>query len=189
METHRQRHTGTFQPLHPRTPPVPLSQPCLVQGQRKGQRAPSPPFPHPPPCLGGKGGREGGSWLVFLGVRSLQHICLHSNAHPHIATGWRTRPSSKGALTHQCTFNCAHMPWHNMHILDILSLAHTELHTQGYTPMEAFSQRSPTHHCLCSWDGERAPPRMPHPGHTGLWRESRCKAMPSWCPWHSWCGV
>ena len=54
-----------------------------------------------------------------------------------------------------------HSSWH-----------HTQLHMQGNTLTEAFSQGSPTHRCTCSLPlgvgEERTPPRTSHPGPTRL---------------------
>lgn len=86
----------------------------------------SPQFPIPPPIAGAK---EGGRELASLPSSphtgsapsstpaSTQMHTTHTHPHGHWVA--RTPLLGKGAQTHQYIFNCAHTPWHNMHIAQI----------------------------------------------------------------------
>lgn len=96
----------------------------------------------------------------------------------------RCTNSSTGTMVHTLPSTTGTHPRYT------LTGAHTQLHVQGNTLTEAFSQWSPTHHFICSLPlgvgEERTPPRTSHPGLTRLEGGADRRVVPSLCPVPSW---
>ena len=135
------------------------------------------------------GGRPGGSWPVPHRISPLQHTTsIHIQGEPllvvtHSSLQRRTN-SSTGTMVHTLPSTTGTRPRYTP------TGAHTQLHMQGNTLTEAFSQWSPTHHFIYSLPlgvgEERTPPRTSHPGPTRLEGGADRRAVPSLCPVPSW---